>query len=80
MIRDNGDKEYYSLITGKLGKKIDKDDTIWEYQPNNGMLLKTTDKYHKITEYDSNGKRIKEILRDGVWIEYNPVNEKNSET
>nr|WP_308495552.1 hypothetical protein [New Jersey aster yellows phytoplasma] len=39
-IRGNGEKEYYNLFTNKLVKKIDKDDTIWEYDKNNGLLLK----------------------------------------
>ncbi|PQP79235.1 hypothetical protein C6B37_02330, partial [Candidatus Phytoplasma phoenicium] len=55
LTKDDGTKEYYSLVTHKLLKKIDKDETIWEYHPNNGMLLKKTDKYHTMTEYGSHG-------------------------
>ncbi|BAD04613.1 conserved hypothetical protein [Onion yellows phytoplasma OY-M] len=74
--RDNGEKEYYNLFTNKLVKKIDKDDTIWEYDKNNGLLLKKTDRYNNVEEYGSHGKLIKKTLSDGVWMEYNPVNQK----
>ncbi|WEX19641.1 MAG: hypothetical protein QS2022_3910 [Candidatus Phytoplasma asteris] len=74
--RDNGEKEYYNLFTHKLVKKIDKDDTIWEYDKNNGLLLKKTDRYNNVEEYGSHGKLIKKTLSDGVWMEYNPVNQK----
>ncbi|GFZ75542.1 hypothetical protein HPP_5000 [Hydrangea phyllody phytoplasma] len=75
-IRDNGEKEYYNLFTHKLVKKIDKDNTIWEYDKNNGLLLKKIDRYKNIEEYGIHGKLIKKTLSDGVWMEYNPVNEK----
>ncbi|MFT2804641.1 hypothetical protein ACMUE1_00995, partial [Candidatus Phytoplasma asteris] len=75
-IRDNGEKEYYNLFTHKLVKKICKDDTILEYDKNNGLLLKKTDRYNNFEEYGSHGKLIKKTLSDGVWMEYNPVNEK----
>ncbi|MBT1577030.1 DUF2963 domain-containing protein, partial ['Elaeagnus angustifolia' witches'-broom phytoplasma] len=52
------------------------DDTIWEYDKNNGLLLKKTDRYNNVEEYDSHGKLIKKTLSDGVWMEYNPVIEK----
>ncbi|WP_341833470.1 hypothetical protein M33023_03740 [Candidatus Phytoplasma asteris] len=74
--RDNGEKEYYNLFTNKLVKKIDKDDTIWEYDKNNGLLLKKTDRYNNVEEYGSHGKLIKKTLSDGVWTEFNPVNDK----
>ncbi|WEX19843.1 MAG: hypothetical protein QS2022_6130 [Candidatus Phytoplasma asteris] len=75
-IRDNGEKQYYNLFTHKLVKKIDKDDTIWEYDKNNGLLLKKTDRYNNVEDYGSHGKLIKKTLSDGVWMEYNPVNQK----
>ncbi|WP_341833709.1 hypothetical protein M33023_01820 [Candidatus Phytoplasma asteris] len=74
--RDNGEKEYYNLFTNKLVKKIDKDDTIREYDKNNGLLLKKTDRYNNVEEYGSHGKLIKKTLSDGVWTEFNPVNDK----
>ncbi|KOR75234.1 hypothetical protein CPX_001808, partial [Candidatus Phytoplasma pruni] len=76
LIKDNGEKEYYNLFTHKLVKKIDLDDNIYEYDKNNGLLLKKIDKYNNIYEYGSHGKLIKKTLPDGVWEEYNPVNEK----
>ncbi|BAD04544.1 MAG: hypothetical protein QS2022_5280 [Candidatus Phytoplasma asteris] len=75
-IRDNGEKEYYNLFAHQLVKKIDKDDTIWEYDKNNGLLLKKTDKYNNVEEYGLHGKLIKKTLSDGVWMEYNSVNKK----
>ncbi|MGE9276621.1 MAG: hypothetical protein ACQKHC_01855 [Candidatus Phytoplasma pruni] len=76
LIRDTGEIEYYNLFTHKLVKKIDLDDNIYEYDKNNGLLLKKIDKYNNIYEYGSHGKLIKKTLSDGVWEEYNPVNEK----
>ncbi|GLH60970.1 DUF2963 domain-containing protein [Paulownia witches'-broom phytoplasma] len=75
-IRDNGEKEYYNLFTHKLVKKIDKNNTIWEYDKNNGFLLKKTDKDNNVEDYDSQGKLIKKILLNGVCMEYNPNNSK----
>ncbi|XXP77477.1 MAG: DUF2963 domain-containing protein [Lettuce witches'-broom phytoplasma] len=76
-IRNTGEKEYYNLFTHKLVKKIDLDGNIYEYDKNNGLLLlKKTDKDNTIEEYGSHGKLIKKTLSDGVWMEYNPVNEK----
>ncbi|XXP77588.1 MAG: DUF2963 domain-containing protein [Lettuce witches'-broom phytoplasma] len=76
-IRNTGEKEYYNLFTHKLVKKIDLDGNIYEYDKNNGLLLlKKTDKDNNIYEYGSHGKLIKKTLSDGVWMEYNPVNEK----
>ncbi|MEC4558904.1 MAG: hypothetical protein U9532_01885 ['Conium maculatum' witches'-broom phytoplasma] len=40
IIKDNGEKEYYNLFTHKLIKKIDLDGNIYEYDKNNGLLLK----------------------------------------
>ncbi|WEK82448.1 MAG: hypothetical protein PR2021_3800 [Candidatus Phytoplasma pruni] len=75
-IKDNGEKEYYNLFTHKLVKKIYLDGNIYEYDKNNGLLLKKTDKYRNIYEYGTHGKLIKKTLPDGVWEEYNSVNEK----
>ncbi|GLH60505.1 DUF2963 domain-containing protein [Paulownia witches'-broom phytoplasma] len=80
-IRDNGEKEYYNLFTHKLVKKIDKDDAIWEYDKNNGLLLKKTDKYNNVEEYGSHGKLIKKTSfyrNDGKTLDY--INEYDSQT
>ncbi|MFB5029765.1 MAG: hypothetical protein WJU30_00310 [Candidatus Phytoplasma pruni] len=74
--RNNGEKEYYNLFTHKLVKKIALDGNTYYYDKNNGLLLKKIDKYNNIYEYGSHGKLIKKTLPDGVWEEYNFVNEK----
>ncbi|MGL9688097.1 MAG: DUF2963 domain-containing protein [Candidatus Phytoplasma sp. TWB_XP] len=68
--KDNGDKEYYSLITTKLVKKIDSNGNIWEYNPDNGLLVKEIDKYNNITEYDSHSKIIRRKNIDGSLEEF----------
>ncbi|WP_225904407.1 DUF2963 domain-containing protein [Paulownia witches'-broom phytoplasma] len=70
-IRDNGEKEYYNLFTHKLVKKIDKDNTIWEYNKNNGLLLKKTYKNNNVENYNSQGKLIKKTIYklDGKTID-----------
>ncbi|WP_225904286.1 DUF2963 domain-containing protein [Paulownia witches'-broom phytoplasma] len=78
-IRDNGEKEYYNLFTHKLVKKIDKDNTIWEYDKNNGLLLKKTDKDNNVEEYGSHGKLIKRKTIDGSIEEFDDNEEKFKE-
>jgi formylmethanofuran dehydrogenase subunit E-like metal-binding protein len=43
-IGENGIKYYYNLFTRKLVKKIDNENNIYEYDKNNGLLLKKTNK------------------------------------